>query len=149
MNGLAERHEDMNQGHKNADSGGWSLYLSIPDSWNAISRSAIAVNCVCFTVWHLCRKLYNKVGKFQQPANGVWHLFYSPKHIFTRIWQVAGANFKPCLHSPWVLLWTRSEMRKDLFVFYSKKNSISILGGGWKKILSSRGMTKNNWEPLL
>ena len=105
------------RGTKNFDSGGRSLCLPIPDLclaqldtfsnaewrwtardkfkfWNTISRSAVAVNCVRFTVWHLHWKL-GKVGKFQQPANGVWPIYFTRQ--ITRIfgkWQVPILNLK-------------------------------------------------------
>ena len=85
MNGLlAEWHEDMNQGHKTLTAVAghyvyqypthalhnlnilkcWKTVDSERQIWNAISRSAVAVNRVCFTVWHLCKKLHIKVGKY-------------------------------------------------------------------------------------
>ena len=109
------------RGTKNLDSAGQSLCLLIPDPclsqldtfsnvewrwtarnkfeiWNAISRSAVVVKCVCFTVWHLCWKLYSKVGKFHQPANGMWPIYFTRQNIVSYAfgkWRVTILNPVP------------------------------------------------------
>ena len=79
----------------------WMTVDSEGQIQNAISRSAVAVNCVCFTVWHLCWKLYSKVSKFQQPANGMWPIYFTCHYTFLHAfgeWRV------PVLRGIWWLI---------------------------------------------